>query len=291
MIKFFRNVRKSKILPAIFLVCCLIFGSYKLGQLFSHSIRLDFSAKEDEVRLLDSDRQDPWVETVSWKPRVQVMHNLLTVKECEEIIALGLPKLSKSLVVGDNGQNVDSSARTSYGLFFDQEFMKVSPLLRNIEYRIAKWTQIPRENGESFYLLRYELGQQYRPHLDYFGESDTTNLGQSGDRIATVLVYLRTPEEGGETQFPKSENGAIRVPPIAGDAVLFYDFKPDGTPDPRSEHAGLPVIKGTKFSITKWMRAKETEYSWMSALDQAELEDLRKQDDTYEQLHSLHFMK
>lgn len=35
----------------------------------------------------------------------------------------------------------------------------------------------------------------------------------------------------------------MSVPPIAGDAVLFWDFHPDGTHDPMSEHASLPVIK------------------------------------------------
>jgi hypothetical protein len=58
-----------------------------------------------------------------------------------------------------------------------------------------------------------------------------------------VVLTLRTPEEGGETNFPNTELGSISVPPIAGDAVLFYDFHPDGTHDARSEHAGLPVIK------------------------------------------------
>jgi prolyl 4-hydroxylase len=110
---------------------------------------------------VDEERPEPWVETLSWKPRVQVMHNLLTAKECEEIIALGEPKLTKSQVVGDNGENIESSVRTSHGLFFNEDFMKDSPLLRSVEYRIAKWTQIPKENGESFYLLRYELGIIY----------------------------------------------------------------------------------------------------------------------------------
>lgn len=127
---------------------------------------------------MEEERLEPWVETLSWKPRIQVMHNLLTHKECEEIIAIGESKLTKSEVVGEGGKNIgkfisdkrltlapskilESSARTSHGLFFDESYMKNSPLLRNVEYRIAKWTQIPRENGESFYLLRYQLGINY----------------------------------------------------------------------------------------------------------------------------------
>lgn len=32
------------------------------------------------------------------------------------------------------------------------------PLLRNIEKRIAKWTQLPEENGEHFYLVKEQEG-------------------------------------------------------------------------------------------------------------------------------------
>jgi len=296
MIKFFRNVRKSKFIPTLLLIVFLVFFSYKLGQLFSqtqyHDVDILQLKTEGIFAKSIEERLEPWVETVSWHPRVQVMHNLLTVKECEEIIALGESKLARSEVVGEGGKNVESMARTSDGLFYDNAYMIASPLLRNIEYRIAKWTQVPRENGECFYLLRYKLGQQYVSHLDYFGEHGGENVGSSGDRIATVLVYLRTPEEGGETNFPRSHSGSIKVAPIAGDAVLFWNFHPDGTPDDLSLHAGLPVIKGTKFSITKWIRAKKTEFSWIQrGVSDEELEKLNKEDEIYEELHGLHFRK
>lgn len=68
------------------------------------------------------------------------------------------------------------------------------------------------DHGEVFYLLRYEEGQQYKPHWDYFANDETgmSHIGQSGNRIATVLFYLGTPEEGGETIFPNAE-GTITV--------------------------------------------------------------------------------
>jgi hypothetical protein len=50
------------------------------------------------------------------------------------------------------------------------------------------------------YFLRYEVGQQYKPHHDYF--SDEVYIRDAGNRIATVVMYLGEPEEGGETVFP-----------------------------------------------------------------------------------------
>lgn len=52
-------------------------------------------------------------------------------------------------------------------------------------------------------VLRYELGQKYEPHFDYFHDKVNQQLG--GHRIATVLMYLSNVEKGGETIFPNSE--------------------------------------------------------------------------------------
>lgn len=67
------------------------------------------------------------------------------------------------------------------------------------------WGEVlsPKVCGLPFYSytrVRYEIGEQYKPHTDYFKNSKS--LGTKGNRIATVLTYLESPEEGGETYFP-----------------------------------------------------------------------------------------
>jgi prolyl 4-hydroxylase len=42
---------------------------------------------------------------------------------------------------------------------------------------------------------------RYDPHHDYFSFAAADENG--GNRMATVLMYLASPEEGGETVFPK----------------------------------------------------------------------------------------
>lgn len=59
------------------------------------------------------------------------------------------------------------------------------------------------ENGEDIQVLRYEHGQKYDPHYDYF--SDEVNTVRGGHRIATVLMYLTDVAKGGETVFPSAE--------------------------------------------------------------------------------------
>ena len=43
------------------------------------------------------------------------------------------------------------------------------------------------------------------------------------------------------------------VKPHRGDALLFWSMKTGGELDPGSSHAGCPVIKGEKWTATKWM--------------------------------------
>lgn len=40
--------------------------------------------------------------------------------------------------------------------------------------------------------------------------------------------------------------------PRKGDIVLFWSIKTDGRFDPKSLHGSCPVIRGQKWSATKW---------------------------------------
>ena len=40
--------------------------------------------------------------------------------------------------------------------------------IRRIERRIAAWSQIPATHGEPIQVLRYQIGQEYQSHFDYF---------------------------------------------------------------------------------------------------------------------------
>jgi len=227
-----------------------------------------------------SDPTAPWIETVSWSPRVFVYHNFLTQDECKKILDLAQADVSRSMVVGATGKATVSQARSSSGVFLVEKYMRASAVLRDTERRIADWTQIPIENGEAYYLLRYEEGQEYKPHTDWFSndENGKVHIGTQGNRIATVLTYLHSPDEGGETIFPEAQKS---VPAKAGDAVLFWDLTPNNDPDPRSLHGGKPVIKGIKWAMTKWIRENKAAYRWEAYLSKEELLRLKKEDEAF----------
>lgn len=76
-------------------------------------------------------------------------------------------------------------------------------------------------------------------------------IGSAGQRTATVLLYLATPEEGGETVFPHAD---IMVPAVRGTAVLFWSHDLNHELDIKSLHGSMPVKSGTKYCCTKWIR-------------------------------------
>ena len=60
--------------------------------------------------------EQPWIEVVSWKPRAFVYHGFLTHSECDHIIALATPRLTRSGVTNADGSaNATDDIRTSFG--------------------------------------------------------------------------------------------------------------------------------------------------------------------------------
>lgn len=207
------------------------------------------------------DRESKMI-TLDADARIFLFKGFLSDEECDHIINLSEPRLSRSGVVdtGTGGSKI-STIRTSSGVFLARAQDEV---IQRIEDRIAKWTLVPPGNGEGLQVLKYQKEQKYDAHWDYFFHKDGVSNG--GNRYATVLMYLATTEEGGETVFPNipapgGQNEGfsecakyhLAAKPIKGDAVLFHSIKPSGDLERKSLHTACPVIKGIKWSAAKWI--------------------------------------
>ena len=191
--------------------------------------------------------------TVVKHPRVVVFGNLLSDEECESLIELSQPKLARSQTVDNQtgGEEVNS-ARTSDGMSFSRA---EHPVVERVEKRLAELVKWPFENGEGLQVLRYRMGAQYVPHYDYFdpAQPGTAKIVQrGGQRVATIVMYLRTPERGGATIFPDI---GLEVQPVKGSGVFFSYDRPH--PDTKTLHGGTPVTLGEKYVATKWLRESE----------------------------------
>ncbi|GJN22976.1 hypothetical protein PR202_gb10587 [Eleusine coracana subsp. coracana] len=239
------------------------------------------------------------VTQLSWSPRQRLSRRaflysgFLSDSECDHLVQLAKGRLEKTTVVDINsGESLMSQARTSTGTFLAK---RQDEIVAGIEKRVAAWTFLPEENAEAMQILRYEIGQKYDAHYDYF--RDKLNLRLGGHRIATVLMYLTDVKSGGETVFPdamasgdellagrplttqgrnlvglcKSRPGSPfcivivfnkvvlsppAVKPRKGDALLFFGLHLNATTDPSSLHGSCPVIEGEKWSATKWIHVR-----------------------------------
>jgi len=182
-------------------------------------------------------------------PMLRVLDGMLTEQECAELIELARPRLQRALTVDSDGKHQVDHRRTSEGMFFT---LNELPLVGRIEQRLASLLGVPVNHGEGLQILHYLPGQEYEPHYDWFdpeqpGYAAITATG--GQRIASVVMYLNTPEQGGGTAFPEI---GLTVTARRGSAVYFA-YEGD---DRSSLHAGLPVLRGEKWIATKWLRER-----------------------------------
>ena len=112
--------------------------------------------------------------------------------------------------------------------------------------------------SEQIQAQRYLVGQEFKPHTDYFEGDDFKNISSNvhqGNRTWTFMVFLNEVEEGGETHMCKID---INFRPKTGQALIWSNLNTDQTGNHNTLHAGKPVVKGSKYIITKWFRQKSS---------------------------------
>jgi prolyl 4-hydroxylase len=182
------------------------------------------------------------------KLQLYMLDNFLTAKECARVIALINHHLRPSTL---SYASDDKAFRTSQTA--DLCHLK-SPVAQFIDEKICRTLGIRVEYSEGIQAQRYDVGQQFKPHWDYF-HVDTPVYrrlaGVRGNRTWTFMVYLNDGMEGGATRFTEID---FAVQPKAGLAVIWNNLNADGSCNSATMHCGEPVISGHKIIITKWFR-------------------------------------
>ncbi|EOD40841.1 hypothetical protein EMIHUDRAFT_222192 [Emiliania huxleyi CCMP1516] len=102
------------------------------------------------------------------------------------------------------------------------------PLIRRVHERVVNVTGVPAENAE------------------FYQNAAANSL--MGVRLFTFFIYLRAPEGGGGTRFPKLN---ITIEP----ALLWPNVKNGdlGASDMRTDHEALPPLAGLKYAANLWL--------------------------------------
>lgn len=200
------------------------------------------------------------VKTLKANPLVQhvpndhiefyVWQNFLSPQECQTLIALIDKGAQPSSLYEESAK---PGFRTSSSCNLDP----YAPLTVKLDRKISEAIGMNPRHSETIQGQRYKVGQEFKPHHDYFHTSTDYWKHESvngGQRSWTVMVFLNDVEEGGATEFPDANLG---VRPLAGMLLAWNNMARDGTPNPYTLHTGTPVIKGTKYIITKWFRQNQ----------------------------------
>ena len=118
------------------------------------------------------------------------------------------------------------------------------PMVRQVEAKISDLTGIDPPLGETIQGQRYAVGQQFKPHHDFFFRDQPyweAMEASGGQRTWTAMIFLNEPEGGGETFFEKA---GVKVTPRRGNMLTWNNLDALGDPNLYSMHQGLPVAAG-----------------------------------------------
>ena len=184
--------------------------------------------------------------------QLYTIEDFMTEKECDDLVDLISTSLRPSTLTMEETDKYYRTSSTCDMARLD------NPMVKEIDRKIAKALGINVSYSEGIQAQRYDVGQEFKAHTDYF-EPRTDEYKKyasvQGNRTWTFMIYLNNTIQGGGTLFVNLDKTFY---PKKGMAVVWNNLYPDGTPNPDTMHWGLPVEQGVKVIITKWFREKGT---------------------------------
>jgi prolyl 4-hydroxylase len=177
----------------------------------------------------------------------------LAPDECETLIELIERDLFPSGLLGETD---DKEFRTSKSCNLSPH----EPAVNAFEDKVHALAGINRRFGETVQGQRYEVGQQFKPHFDFFARDGSyyeDAAARGGQRTWTAMLFLNKPGAGGHTAFPTA---GASVAPETGTLLIWNNMRPDGHSNDYALHTGTPVIAGCKYVLTKWFRERAWVY-------------------------------
>jgi prolyl 4-hydroxylase len=210
---------------------------------------------EEALSDLARDIPLPAAETLRESPLIRRFPAVIPPLVLDALIELAAPLVRRSEIVdARTGEVRADPMRTSSHVTFSPR--QHDHVLEAIEQCISRISGLPALNGEFVQILRYRIGEEFKPHVDYFNETGDAayrSLADGGQRAQTVLMYLNEGYAGGSTAFPKLQ---LTIQGRRGDMLHFHNLAADGLGHRDSLHAGMPVTDGEKWLLSKWIRAE-----------------------------------
>ena len=178
-----------------------------------------------------------------------IVRNFLPLDVCATLIALIDADRVPSPVVADDPRPAYRTSETCY-LYAGPDAVTA------VETRLDALTGLEPRYGEALQGQRYAVGQEFKPHHDFFDTGQLywqDQVAVGGQRTWSAMTFLNEPVAGGRTNFPAAD---VIITPKAGNLVIWNNMDDYGAPNPGSVHQGMPVEQGVKYVLTKWYRER-----------------------------------
>ena len=211
---------------------------------------IDYAAMA-KTRITRADSGLPVMRFNTDRVQLYVYDDFMSAQECDAIAKIIDKNLRPSTVtVPKEGDNYYRTSSTSDLSLLNDDTVKT------LDEKIARALGIQLAYSEGIQGQRYEVGQEFKQHTDFFAphSQEFERFGGSrGQRTWTFMVYLNDVGSGGGTRVVKLDHTFM---PRKGRALVWNNLHPDGSVNYDTTHAGLPIEKGHKTIITKWFRAR-----------------------------------
>jgi len=199
-------------------------------------------------------QQYPRGQRLHVAPAVWLFENFASAEELSALMEAAWEKLQPAEVSGDDGGYL-SPGRSGSNCWINHGY---NALTLQLAERISKLVKIPLAHAESFQIVHYGPGQEYKPHFDAWDDDSERGrrcMERGGQRLVTTLLYLNYVEAGGATGFPKL---GLDVKPVPGNLLLFHNcYAGSNRKHDNSLHGGMPVTAGEKWAANLWFRERD----------------------------------
>lgn len=220
--------------------------------------------KDQDVKCLYLNQNNPYLrfgpfllEQFNSKPFVGKIYNFVSETEANWIMDKTRGKMKPTPLLVDGELKKFTFRRISKINFIPDNVGTPSKAITDRMSMATQWRLDRPFSQENYQVMNYGPGGSIHYHLDQTDEELQTEVEQysnrqtGGSRIATAMVYLKSPVSGGRTVFPQL---ALSVAPTARSLLFWHNLTPSSKPDTRSLHMACPVVLGNKWILNKWVK-------------------------------------
>lgn len=169
----------------------------------------------------------------AWKldtPLAQIFEipDFISREESQKVIDIIESNLKPSTVAEGDADYRSSSYRTSMTSHLNTTSCDI---LQSIDARIGELLGVDLRFSEPIQGQRYEAGQFFKEHTDFFDPGTKNNelhTSDGGQRTWTVMIYLNSQIHGGQTCFKKVGRKYV---PITRMTLAWNNLMADGSPN------------------------------------------------------------